>query len=498
MVATHNRIQEPGRRAAPGTARILAARTPERLRERVRQEVEAESARKWMENHERGARALWLRRAVRAIWRRFNRLNAPVVYPWSPSRKGAGIVHELHRIAASLTRREARGAGGRLWLAFKAATWLPLATAASLPVLWRNGPCVRKQRGQTLWEQWRDLLDAAWRHGIFPTEYYHHRVYRDSARTDKSRYLNEREIEALLAACDSGGQSVRVDNHFRFLSECRTLGLAVPRTFAAFSGGACELFCGRDAEALPRKDLYFRPEVWGTRAEAQIWRWNPQVQRWQHRAESLGAAALIERCRMLAAGRPWLLQECLRNHPDVERFSAGGLCSVRIATGVGESGEPVALFASLHLPACDAGGEPSPAGELHAGVDVVTGELLTAWGEFVSDGEFNSHPGTGAVMAGVVLPHWHAALELALRAHRNFRELPFVGWEIGLSAGGAVLIEAATNWGVFHHALAIDSAFPRLCLHRLASVEAARGHRASGGSDPGRPGVEEPAHAISS
>jgi hypothetical protein len=484
MVAAHNGIHEPERAIDAGRPRVNASRTPERVRERLRQRVEAELARKWLENHERGPRAIWLRGVMRSVWRRFNRLNAPVVYPWSPSRKGTEIVHELHRIAASLTRREARGWAGRLWLGLKAAGWLPLATLASLPVLWRNGPCVREQHGQSLWEQWRDLLEAAWLHGIFPTEYYHHRVYRGSAHADKARYLSEREIVALLAACEAGAQTVRVDNVFRFLSECRTIGLAVPRTFAAFSGGTCEIFCGKDAESLPRKDLYFRPEIWGPRAEAQIWRWNAQQQRWQHRAESLGAAALIERCRMLAAGRPWLLQECLRNHPDVERFSAGGLCSVRIATGVGESGEPVALFADLRLPACDAGGEPSPAGELHAGVDVVSGVLLTAWGEFVSDGEFNSHPGTGAVMAGVALPHWHSAVELALRAHRNFRDLPFVGWEIGLSAGGAVLLEARTNWGVFHHALAIDSAFPRLCLHRLARAESARSGQGTPPSEP--------------
>lgn len=471
MVAAHKELEESGQDTAGGVPQAVPSRTPARVRERLRQRVEAESARKWLENHERGPLAIWMRRATRSLWRRFGRLHAPVVYPWSPSRRGTGEVHELHRLAAALHRREARGVAGRLWLAMKAAGWLPLATLASLPVLWRNGPCVREQHGQTLWEQWRDLLAAAWCHGIFPTEYYHHRVYRGSARADQSRYLDEREIAALLAACDRGGLVSRVDNVFRFLSECRATGLAVPRTFAAFSGGSCELFCGMDADSLPRRDLFFRPERWGRHATAQIWRWNAQAQRWQHRAESLGAAALIERCRMLAAGHPWLLQENLRNHPDVERFSAGGLCSVRIATGVGESGEPLALFATLQSPACDAGGEASPAGELHAGIDVVSGELLTAWGEFVSDGEFDSHPGTGAVMAGVALPHWRGALELALRAHRNFRELPFIGWEIGLSAGGAVLLEARTTWGVFDHALAVDSAFPRLCLHWLGRGE---------------------------
>lgn len=484
MLVTRTGADTSSQETAQARPHLARFHTSERARERVRQTIEAEATRKWLENHERGPSAIVLRRIFRALWRRFDRLNAPVVYPWSPSRRGTEVAHELHRIAAAMTRRRASGPGAGVWLAARAAAWLPFATLATLPVLWRHGPRVRERHGQGLGEQWRDLLDAVWRHGIFPTEYYHHRVYRGSARADKSRYLNEREIAALLAACDSEGHAARVDNVFRFLSECRTIGLPVPRTFAAFSGGSCEFFAGPEVESLPRKDLFFRPEAWGPRAAAQIWRWNAQAARWQHRAESLGAAALIERCRTLSGGQPYLLQECLRNHPDVERFSAGGLCTVRIATGLAEGGEPVALFATLHLPACDAGGAVTPAGELHAGIDVSSGELLTAWGEFVSDGEFDSHPGTGAVMRGVVLPHWRGALELAIRAHRNFRQLPFVGWEIGLSAGGPVLLEARSNWGVFHHALAVDSAFPRLCLQRLAHAAAESLGQANPGAQP--------------
>jgi len=479
MLLTRSGVEQSRANPAVGFPEMGRSGLGERVDRQARLQVEARAAGKWQEYHERGARAVALRGILRRGWRMLNRLKAPILFPWSPSRRGVGIEHELHRIAAALAKRAHGGWVSRLGAGVQAAAWLPTATLASVWVLGRNGPWVRERYGMQLWDQWIDLLDAAWRYGIFPSAYYHHRVFLVGPSGDKARHLSERELGILLAACECGGKGRPVENVFRFLSECRAQGLPTPRTFAAFAGGAAELFAGADGVELPRKDLYFRPERW-EEGGGRIWRWNGQSGRWQHRAESLEAAALFERCRVLAAGRPFLLQECLRNHPDVERFSAGGLCSVRVATGLNEAGEPVALLASLRLQACDADGLPTAAGELEAGIDIASGTLQPACGEFVSDGEFDSHPGTGAVMAGVVLPLWRHALELALRAHREFRERSFLGWEIGLTPAGPVLLEASGRWAAFHHAQVMDSPFPQLCVSRLASVEARRSEFGAG------------------
>jgi hypothetical protein len=470
---------------------------------KARQLAEMESALRWLDSRDGGHGTMRWRRFKRGVVRRLNRLNAPVVYPWSPSRRGTEPAHALHRAAAELLSGQARGPMARIWHLFKACVWPLVAAGCAVPALLRCGPCVRSRHGQSLWAQARDLADAFWRHGIFPTEYYHHRVYRDEARFAKGHYLCEREMIALLSATARGGDALRVDQMPRFIAECRNAGLPVPRLAAAFSAGHIDLPGGGNGQAvLPEKDLFFRPQVWLPGERGYVWRWNAQARGWNCEGEVLGASALVQRCRSLAGARSFVLLEAVHNHPEMARFTTGGLCSVRVGTGMDARGEPIALFAAMHLPSVAEGGRLG--GVLSAGIDLETGQLTPAWGEFMVDGEFDTHPGTGAPIAGATVPKWATVVDLALRAHRHFSDLPFVGWEIAVGGGGSVLLEASTNWGVFPHVLPAQTAFAGLCLERLeaqrraaigvhalttpmrgASLSTADGWRAPGGATAG-------------
>ncbi len=147
----------------------------------------------------------------------------------------------------------------------------------------------------------------------------------------------------------------------------------------------------------------------------------------------------------------WVAHESINNHPDITRFSAGGVCTAHLATGLDESGRPQLLFAALHLPAFADGGWGAAPGELVAGIEVASGRLGVAMDEFVSDGEFSVHPASGVMIEDAIVPQWAALADLARRAHRNFGDLPFVGWRLALSGGGPLLLEANTDWGVFPH-----------------------------------------------
>jgi hypothetical protein len=54
------------------------------------------------------------------------------------------------------------------------------------------------------------------------------------------------------------------------------------------------------------------------------------------------------------------------------------------------------------------------------------------------------HPDTGVCIEGTSLPWWSDAKALVLRAHAQLRAMACVGWDVGLTAGGPVLVEA--NW----------------------------------------------------
>jgi hypothetical protein len=138
---------------------------------------------------------------------------------------------------------------------------------------------------------------------------------------------------------------------------------------------------------------------------------------------------------------------------------------VRIATGLDEQDEPMPLFASMKLQSVTSGGRVC--GLLTAGVEMDRGVLTPAWGESMADGEFESHPDSGSVIAGAVVPHWSAIVELAVRAHHKFNDVPFISWEIAVGGSGPVLLEASSHIDSVDHVLPAETAFARLCLRRL-------------------------------
>ena len=56
------------------------------------------------------------------------------------------------------------------------------------------------------------------------------------------------------------------------------------------------------------------------------------------------------------------------------------------------------------------------------------------------------HPDTGIPFDGFRLPQWAEAIDLARRGQRAFPELPTLGWDIALTAGGPLIIEANARW----------------------------------------------------
>jgi hypothetical protein len=59
------------------------------------------------------------------------------------------------------------------------------------------------------------------------------------------------------------------------------------------------------------------------------------------------------------------------------------------------------------------------------------------------------HPVTGRTIAGSVVPDWDAARALVERAAQHFVSLRAIGWDVGHTADGPVLVEGNTEWVAF-------------------------------------------------
>lgn len=59
--------------------------------------------------------------------------------------------------------------------------------------------------------------------------------------------------------------------------------------------------------------------------------------------------------------------------------------------------------------------------------------------------KIDAHPVSGVTFAGLQVPYWDRLHEVAVEAHGVFPEFGIIGWDIGMSASGPVIIEANDN-----------------------------------------------------
>ena len=90
---------------------------------------------------------------------------------------------------------------------------------------------------------------------------------------------------------------------------------------------------------------------------------------------------------------------------------------------------------------------------------------------------FNTHPDTGAMITGHAIAHWDRVVDLVLGAAAKVSFLEYVGWDIVITAGGPLVLEANINSGVN----VIQSHQPLLADPRVRAYYRGRGLRVGGG-----------------
>lgn len=144
--------------------------------------------------------------------------------------------------------------------------------------------------------------------------------------------------------------------------------------------------------------------------------------------------------------RHGVVQQWLAPDPDLADLSPGALPTLRVVTGRNADGAPECGAVVLRLGL----GNEQPVDNFNAGGIAVRvgpdGLCSTAFRSAGSGANgISEHPRTGAAIAGRPVPMLKAAIALGERAHATLPEgYAMVGWDIGLSACGAVLIEG--NW----------------------------------------------------
>jgi hypothetical protein len=325
----------------------------------------------------------------------------------------------------------------------------------SLRLVRRNGRPVREAAGVPVRRQVWDLLRMSVTVPSMPEKYYMFEWYRPEHRARARDYLHRHETKGglyeLLAVSPDLEAVAPLNDKVGFAGHARRAGLAVVETLAVIGDDGGRTGGGE----LPATDLFVKPLAGRGGRGAQRWTYLPGTDSFR-RAERGGD---VPRDRLPAelagevasTGLPVMVQRCLVNHPDLADLALDALATCRVITILDERGEPQPVIAIIRMAAVrGAVVDNMHRGGLAAPVDIDTGVMGAASGYAVAGPapRYTHHPVTGGPIGGRKVPLWDGVRALAVEAHRAFRPRVLVGWDIGVSPSGPVLVEGNEQPGV--------------------------------------------------
>jgi hypothetical protein len=166
---------------------------------------------------------------------------------------------------------------------------------------------------------------------------------------------------------------------------------------------------------------------------------------------SCSVGALLDDLLPRARTDTLIVQERVRNHPDIERLTGtGALQCLRLTTLAADDECRVvhAYFRLISGSAIVDNVSDGATGHLVAGVSLADGALgpaMTTDGDGLGPALLESHPDTGLAVAGLRLPYWEEACRLVCAVAPRFLPLRALGWDVALTPAGPLIVE--TNWG---------------------------------------------------
>lgn len=140
-----------------------------------------------------------------------------------------------------------------------------------------------------------------------------------------------------------------------------------------------------------------------------------------------------------------IIQRRLVPHPVLAKLMPNVLHTARIITYL--KPQPVLIDAVLRVGNGQSGADNLGQGGIAVPINLEAGRceqgtiLLKGLPQRIDD-----HPVTGARMTGTVLPDWDNACELAKLAAQKFPMMKTIGWDVGLTTEGPILVEANSTY----------------------------------------------------
>lgn len=144
----------------------------------------------------------------------------------------------------------------------------------------------------------------------------------------------------------------------------------------------------------------------------------------------------------------YLIEELLTQHKEISEFNPTSINTIRIYS-VEFKGEIYVTAAAIRIGRLGACTDNFSAGGIMAAIDVDTGIVISRATEKYNGNEYYCHPDSNKVLIGFVVPCWNEILENVKCAHKRFKRLRYIGWDICITKDSKVaFVEGNTGSGV--------------------------------------------------
>ena len=134
-----------------------------------------------------------------------------------------------------------------------------------------------------------------------------------------------------------------------------------------------------------------------------------------------------------------LLEEPVIQCDEMNKLNPSSVNTVRMVSVMNKSGDVtiLATFSRIGNGKCV---DNFNSGGMTAKIDVETGKIVED--AVNKEGKiFETHPITGTKIKGFQIPYWNDAQEMVKKAAKQSSHVRYVGWDVGMSVNGPVLIE---------------------------------------------------------